>query len=224
MSGQTLPVQIAAQLRREILRGRLAPGASIKERDSAAILGVSRTPLREAIRMLATEGLVELRPARSPVVAEFSYKQIADNIAVLTALELLSGQLACEIATPAQIAEVAAAQDRLERLWDDLDPIDIFELDMDVHLAIARASNNPVLVETHKAILSRMWRARYLSARRKHSRARVLAEHKAIVEGLQTRDAAMVRSHLESHLEHLLINVQDYFAHGAEAPAPQPAD
>ncbi|MEQ9673915.1 MAG: winged helix-turn-helix domain-containing protein, partial [Roseovarius indicus] len=69
MAEGILAEQIANQLRRDILRGKLAPGASIKERDNAAEMGVSRTPMREAIRILAQDGLVILRPARSPIVA-----------------------------------------------------------------------------------------------------------------------------------------------------------
>ena len=67
MAEHSLPDQIADELRRDILRGRLVPGDAIKERDNATEMGVSRTPLREAVRILAKEGLVDLRPARSPI-------------------------------------------------------------------------------------------------------------------------------------------------------------
>ncbi|WP_121633682.1 GntR family transcriptional regulator [Tropicibacter alexandrii] len=223
MSDETLPEQIANHLRREILRGTLPPGAQVKERDNAAEMGVSRTPMREAIRILAKEGLVTLRPARSPIVAMPSYREVSDNIEVLTALELLSGKLAVERATDAQIAQIAEVQDRMARLYDDLDMIDVFELDMEFHRTIAQASNNPVLAEAHRAILARLWRARYLSATRKRSRDRVLRQHTEIVEGLQARDAARVANSLRAHLEHLLINVQEFFeTEGDELPPEQP--
>lgn len=212
-SDDTLPAQIAEQLRRDILRGKLAPGATIKERDNAAEMGVSRTPMREAIRILATEGLVILRPARSPIVAQPSFKQIADNIEVLLALELMSADLACQTASDAQIAAVVEAQNNLERNYDVLDAIDIFELDMAFHIAIAEASNNKVLIDTHKSILARMWRARYLSARRARSRARVIRQHNLIVDGLVRRDPEMVRHNLQDHLDNLLGNVREYFEH-----------
>ncbi|WP_425100164.1 GntR family transcriptional regulator [Tropicibacter sp. S64] len=213
MPEETLPEQIANQLRRDILRGKLAPGAQVKERDNAAEMGVSRTPMREAIRILAKEGLVILRPARSPVVAQLSLQEVADNIEVLTALEMMSGRLAVERASAAQIEEIVEIQSRMERLYDDIDMIDVFELDMEFHKAIVRGANNPVLAEVHGAILSRLWRARYLSASRKRSRDRVLAQHNGIVDGLKARDTEAVHRHLSSHLEHLLINVQDFFEH-----------
>lgn len=210
-SGDTLPEQIAAQLRRDILNGKFAPGTTIKERDNAQEMGVSRTPMREAIRILANEGLVVLRPARSPIVAQPSFKQIADNIEVLTALELLSADLACQNATDEQIAHIVELNDRFCRLNDTLERIDLFELDMAFHIAIAEASNNEVLAETHRAILARLWRARFLSARRKTSRGRVMNQHNLITEGLRRRDSDMVRINLQDHLEHLLVNVRDYF-------------
>ncbi|PWL34122.1 MAG: GntR family transcriptional regulator [Marivita sp. XM-24bin2] len=209
----SLPERIAAQLRRDILNGKYAPGATIKERDNAAELGVSRTPMREAIRILAKDGLLVLRPARSPIVAQPSFKQIADNIEVLTALELLSADLACRVASDAQINDIVAAQDRFERQYDVLEPVEVFELDMQVHLAIARASNNEVLIDTHRSILARMWRARFLSARRQDSRDRVLRQHSMIIDGLKRRDPDMVRNILSDHLEHILIKVRDYFEH-----------
>jgi DNA-binding GntR family transcriptional regulator len=208
----SLPEQIAAQLRRDILNGKFAPGSTIKERDNAADMGVSRTPMREAIRILAQEGLVLLRPARSPIVAQPTFKQISDNIQVLSALELLSADLACQTASDDQIAAIVAAQDVFASQYDLLDPVEVFELDMQVHLAIARASNNDVLIETHRSMLARLWRARFLSARRKDSRARVLCQHGQIIDGLKRRDADLVRKSLSDHLEHLLVNVSDYFA------------
>ena len=87
----------------------------------------------------------------------------------------------------------------------------MFELDMQFHLAITRASNNDVLIETHRSILARMWRARFLSARDRDSRARVLRQHSLILEGLTSRNPEKVRINLSDHLEHLLVNVRDYF-------------
>ncbi len=207
----TLPEQIAAQLRRDILNGKFAPGTTIKERDNAQEMGVSRTPMREAIRTLANEGLLILRPARSPIVAKLSFKQIADNIEVLTALELLSADLACMNASNDQLNQIVEMNERFGRMYDQLEPVELFELDMAFHVAIAEASNNAVLAETHRAILARMWRARFLSARRKGSRGRVTRQHNLITEGLKHRDPAQVRVNLQDHLEHLLVNVREYF-------------
>ncbi|MBK5933695.1 GntR family transcriptional regulator [Rhodovulum imhoffii] len=224
MAENTLAEQIATQLRRDILRGKLVPGTSVKERDNAAEMGVSRTPMREAIRILAKEGLVILRPARSPIVAELSLHEVENNIEVLTALEMLSGELAVKRASDTQLQEIADIQSRMERLYDDLNMVDVFELDMEFHKAIVRAAGNQVLADTHGAILARLWRARYLSASRKRSRDRVLAQHNAIVAGLRARDTEMIKQHLHSHLEHLVINVRDFFEQDREDLPPEPTN
>lgn len=213
MGDRTLPEQIAQQLRRDILRGTLAPGDSIKERDNAAEMGVSRTPMREAIRILSKEGLVILRPSRSPIVAKPTLKEVTDWIEVLCALEILSGELACQRASQAEIENIASLQVYMEENYDSMDSIDVFEIDMSFHIAIAEASHNPSLAETHAAYLSRLWRARYLSAIRRRSRDRVLRQHTGIVQGLMNRDADQAKGQIHAHLEHLLINIRHRFEH-----------
>ncbi|CUH59858.1 putative HTH-type transcriptional regulator YdfH [Thalassobacter stenotrophicus] len=207
----TLPEQIATELRRDILNGKFAPGATLKERDNALETGVSRTPMREAIRILANEGLVQLRPARSPIVAQPTFKQISDNIVVLTTLELLSADLACQTATDEQIQDIEDAQNKFAAEADLVERVEAFELDMQVHLAITRASNNDVLIDAHRSMLERMWRARFLSARRADSRANVMKQHGQIIDDLKRRDADAVRKSLSAHLELLAVNVRGYF-------------
>lgn len=214
MAGEILAEDIANKLRRDILRGILAPGASVKERDAAAKYGVSRTPMREAIRILAKDGLVILRTARSPIVADPSLKEVTDDIEVLSALELLSGRLACEHASDGEISHICAIQDRFIEVYEapDIDRLDLFEIDMSFHIAIAQASHNQSLADTHSAYLSRLWRARYLSAIQRRSRETVLRHHGSIIDGLRNRDADVTCQAMEAHLEHLTVNMRHYFA------------
>ncbi|GMG84171.1 GntR family transcriptional regulator [Paralimibaculum aggregatum] len=209
-------------MRREILRGSLAPGAPIKERVLAERMQVSRTPMREAIRILAKEGLVILRPARSPVVADPPMQEIADSIEVLSLLELRSGELACANATSAEIAGIRALNDRFAAAYDHTDMLDLFEIDMGFHRAIAHASHNPVLAEIYEALLARLWRARYLSARQRRNRDRVLRQHCAIVEGLERRDVDQVRREIAAHLQGLMDNIVAHIAGEVAAEDPPP--
>ncbi|GAD57246.1 GntR family transcriptional regulator [Limimaricola cinnabarinus] len=214
MTDATLPEQIALKLRRDILRGTLAPGDPIKERDNALDLGVSRTPLREAVRILAKEGLVLLRPSRSPVVADPSLKEVRDAVVVLQALETLSGELACREASDAEIAEIRALFERHHALSETAEGdalIELFEVDMAFHTAIARASHNPALAETHAAYLARMWRQRYLSAVQRRARERVRSQHENIVLGLEARDPARVGAEINAHLAALINNLTRLF-------------
>lgn len=218
MTEDTLAEAIAYELRREILRGNLPPGAPIKERDNAERQGVSRTPMREAIRILAKEGLVQLRPLRSPIVADPSLDEIIDQIRVLHALELLSGELACEKASEAEIAAIGALKDRIERIYGEADTLDVFELDMQFHSAIVAASHNAALAETHGAYMARLWRARYLSARRRLSRDRVLRQHKAIHGALLARDVGAIKAEIGAHLGAMVSNIRDHFHEESTRP------
>lgn len=222
MTERNLAAQIAQQLRRDILRGKLAPGASIKERDNAAELGVSRTPLREAIRILATEGLVELRPARSPIVSVPTIKQISDDVEVLLAVETLSAELACERATDNEITELEAIVADMSARFDSLDSLSMFEIDMSFHSAIARASHNAPLAEIHGTFLARLWRARYLAAIRRRNRERVIDHHQGIVRALRARDPDAIRAALDIHLGRLRKDIVEVIS--AEFEAAKAAD
>ena len=223
MADQTLPAQIANQLRRDILRGVLRPGMSIKERDNADKMGVSRTPLREAIRILATEGLVELRPARSPIVSMPSVKQISDEIEVLLAVEKLSGELACDRATEDEIDALAAIVQTMSDTFDTIDAVEMFELDMSFHAALAHAAHNEPLADIHGTFLARLWRSRFLAAIQRRNRERVIDHHSHIVEALRARDAARVRAAIGVHLDRLAEDILHVVAREI-AEASQDAD
>lgn len=209
MVDRTLPDQIAARLRRDILRGRLSPGSTIKERDNAAEMGVSRTPMREAIRRLADEGLVLLRPARSPIVANPTVKEIEDQVEVLLVLEKRSAEKACLNATDEDIAELEAITRTMARDFDIADPLDMFEIDMSFHSALARASHNDVLAQTHRTFLERLWRARYLAAIQRRNRDRVVTQHGEILAALKDRDLPAIRQAIDKHLGRLAEDIRE---------------
>lgn len=204
----TLAEQIAKQLQRRILRGDLLPGAPVKERDTASTMGVSRTPMREAIRILSKEGLIVLRPSRSPIVAELNYKSVSDQAEVLTALEKLSAELACKNATPTDLDELQCIVDYMAANFYDTDPLDMFEIDMSFHTAIAKASHNEALVETHRSYSQRLWHARYLAARQRRNRERVVTQHTAILAAMRARDVSAARAAIDTHLWQLAEDIR----------------
>ncbi|SEW32543.1 transcriptional regulator, GntR family [Cognatiyoonia koreensis] len=207
MQDQTLPENIANRLRRDILRGKLVPGDSLKERDSAAELGVSRTPMREAIRIVAREGLITLRPARSPIVAVPDVKAVTDDVEVLLAVEKLSAELACARATVAEVDEIAAILKRMDDNFDTMDPLDMFEIDMSFHSAIAKASHNEPLAEIHGRFLARLWRSRFLAAMKRRNRASVIKHHTGILAALRKRDTVAIRKAISIHLDQLTEDI-----------------
>ncbi len=208
MAEPILAEQIAKHLRRDILRGKLSPGTPIKERDNASELGVSRTPMREAIRILAKEGLVRLRPSRSPTVAQPDFKEVSDQADVLIALEKLSAELACKHATDEDLVRIAGIVDYMSEHFEDTDPLDMFEIDMSFHTAIADASHNLALAETHCTFLQRLWRARYLAASQRRNRERVVNEHTKILEAIKARDPEAARAAIGNHLWHLAEDIR----------------
>lgn len=219
MTDHNLAEDIANQLRRDILRGKLLPGAPIKERDNAADLGVSRTPMREAIRILAKERLVLLRPSRSPIVAQTSFKETADQVIVLLTLEKLSAELACQQASAEEIAEIRAVNDKMVAAYDTAEYLDLFEMDMQFHTLIAQASHNEPLAETHRTYLARLWRARYLAAQQRRNRERVMSHHTAILNAIATKDIEAVRVAIDAHLGHLAEDIRPVLeSEQAESP------
>ncbi len=197
---RTLPERVAEALRRRILLGEFAPGSNIPERETSAALGVSRTPLREALRILANEGLVEIRPARSPVVADPGPEQLSDMFSVLRVLEALAGELACLNGADPMLAGIGAAHDRLSGVDPGVDPVGFFNADMGFHVAIVRAAANPALSRTHAAYNARLWRARFLTSQVRTDRARILREHGEILSAIEARDTRWASVVMDAHL------------------------
>ncbi len=130
-------------LRDMIIEGQLEPGTRLHEGQLGEQLGVSRTPLREAIKYLASEGLVELVPSRGAVVKRFSPADVKDMLTVLRTLEELAGKLACELATGKEIAEIRALHDEMIKRYKHSDRLQYYKLNQQIHLAIVRLAKTP---------------------------------------------------------------------------------
>lgn len=209
---QSLGEQVADILREQILLGDLKPGDSIPERETSAALAVSRTPLREALLMLEVEGLIEMAPARTPVVAKPSLLEVTHLLLVQSALEALAGECSCEEATEEEIEEIEAMHQTMLETMDNPDPVEFFKVDMGFHEAIVASTKNLSLIKTHKQFHARLWRARFLSARRRSAREMAMIDHGRIVEGLQRRDKELVSSAMKEHLRLAVDNVRVAFA------------
>jgi len=198
----------ADALRELILLEKLAPGTPVPERDLAEGLGISRTPLKDALRILETEGLIEYGPTRRPKVADPSLEEIAQNIDVLGALEALAGDLACQVATDADIAAIRRLQRDMQDASVDLPALEFFHLDMAFHSRIVEAAQNAPLKQTHARYNARLWRARFISSRQVDRRDNTLAEHTAIIEALQARDGRRTAREMRKHLQSTIRNLK----------------
>ncbi|MBW4709752.1 GntR family transcriptional regulator [Roseobacter sp. YSTF-M11] len=204
---QSLAMEAADNLREFILLGRLAPGMPVRERDLAEAFGISRTPLKEALRILEAEGLIVYGPTRRPRVADPSLDEINDWLRVQGALEALAGELTCAQATDAQLAKIEDINTSIKEARDTNGQLEAFRMDMRFHEAIVAASGNEALAETHATYNARLWRVRFLSSQRVASREATRNEHLVIVEALKARDATAARKALKNHLRTAEINI-----------------
>ncbi|MEM6942594.1 MAG: GntR family transcriptional regulator [Pseudomonadota bacterium] len=204
---RSLAAEAADSLRELIILGKLAPGLPVRERDLAEAFGISRTPLKEALRILEGEGLVVYSPTRRPFVANPSLGEINDWLRVQGALEALAGELACEKASDAELVEIERLNAAIREARDANGQLEAFRADMRFHVAIVAASGNAALAETHATYNARLWRLRFLSSQRVAGRDTTRQEHLDIVDALKTRDAAAARRALEQHLRTAETNI-----------------
>jgi DNA-binding GntR family transcriptional regulator len=207
LSRQRLADQIADILREQMLTGTLQPGSAIHERETSKALGVSRTPLREALLILEAEGLVDTAPARSPVVADPSVEELTNLLLIQAALEALAGEQACAYATDKEIRAIRRLHEDMLDSDDSPDTVGHFKTDMAFHEAIVQSTKNQPLIKTHKQYNSRLWRARYLSSSRRLGRAFSMKGHQLMVEALERRDAEETAKVMRHHLRNAIENI-----------------
>ena len=198
---RSLHDEVVTRVRDMIIEGTLAPGTRVNETHLGQTLGVSRTPLREALKFLASEGLIELVAARGAVVKKFSAKDVRDMLDVLAVLESFAARLACREASDAAIADVRRIHDRMAELYAVRDRLEYFKLNQRIHSAFLRLSGNAALESAHASIQSRLKRIRYIGNQEPEKWADAMAEHETMIRCLEARDgdglAAVVTQHME---------------------------
>jgi DNA-binding GntR family transcriptional regulator len=199
---QVLHQEVATRLRQRIVEGLIAPGAKLNERELSELLQVSRTPLREAIKMLAAEGLVELLPNRGAVAASLSEQDVADTFEVIAGLEGQSGELAAQRITEAELSEIRALHYEMLAAFTRRDLSTYYRLNAQIHTLINAAARNPVLTQTWRNVNARLQALRFRSNFDEAKWQRAVKEHERMVELLAARDADGLRHLLVTHLEH----------------------
>ena len=208
------------RLRDLIVQGRLIQGSRLNERLLTTLLGVSRTPLREAFKVLATEGLVELLPNRGAIVSQIDPVRLAEALAVMGALEALAGEFACRNATDGQIAEIRSLHQEMLANNARGDLAGYFKFNQAIHLKIVKYSGNTVLHNIYRQLNANVRRARYMANLSQERWDAAVREHGEILDALTTRDVARIKALLADHLAHKLASVLSEFR---AAPARQAA-
>ncbi len=199
-------------LRQEIIHGELKPGERLLEIPLAEKLGVSRTPIREAIRKLELEGLVVMLPRRGATVAGITSKNLRDVLEIRRALEELAIGLACERMTDEQLSQLDELGEKIKANIEVLDASDIADMDEAFHTLIYESTNNPRLVSILANLREQMYRYRLVYIQDRQKREKVCREHDSIMKALHARamDAckAAVREHIDNQERAILASIQ----------------
>ena len=196
-------------LRQAILRGELKPGERLMEIQLANKLGVSRTPIREAIRKLELEGLVLMIPRRGAEVAEITEKSLRDVLEVRGALEELAVKLACQKITDEQIQELCMAEKEFEMALSSGDVTVYAEADVKFHDVIYRATDNQRLIQLLFNLREHMYRYRVEYLKREESHGNLLIEHRRIIETIANRDMDAAVDAVCQHIDNQVSAVID---------------
>ena len=198
---KSLHHELVDRLQTLIINSELKPGAKVPEKELCDQFGVSRTPLREALKVLASDGLVRLEPNRGAWVTQVTEEEVAEVFPVLGALEALSGELACKHISDAEIEDVRALHAEMIESYGRRDLDAYFSINQKIHRAILMAARNGTLATSCQALSLRMQRARYLANMTDGRWFDAVQEHEKILEYLVARDGQNLAITLLNHLE-----------------------
>ncbi len=201
--------ELAERLRHLIIEGDLAPGEKLSERDLCSRFAVSRTPLREALKVLSAEGLVRLVPHRGAAVAKLTLADLEEAFPIMGALEAVAGELACRHITDTEIAEIGALHAEMVRAYEARDLSGYFALNQDIHEKIFAAARNPTLTQMQRGLAGRVRRARYMANMSAARWAQAVREHEEILAALSARDGGRLGMLLKGHLANKLVTVRE---------------
>jgi len=205
--------QIANRLRDMIVQNQLSPGDRIRERDVCKELQVSRTPLREALHKLASEGLIDLVPNRGAVITSPSGAEIADMLQVLGVLEAFAGERACEMISDEELGEIKALQYEMLAAFSRGDRLTYFKLNQRIHLSVVKAARSDTLLSMHTRLNARLYRIRYQSNLKNERWGSALEEHDNIMAALEQRDSEKLSTLLRQHLRSTWEKVSEIMHH-----------
>lgn len=193
---------LLAALRDFIVEGNLADGARVPERALCERFNISRTPLREALKVLAAEGLIELLPNRGARVRELSPEDVRELFDVMGGLEALAGRLACERISEAEFSEIERMHHDMYRFYLRRDMHGYFHCNQAIHQLIVAAAGNATLAATYASLAGRIRRVRYSAnlAKDRDRWGEAMREHEAILDALRRRAGSELSDILFLHL------------------------
>ena len=202
----SLHAEVTARLRSLIVESQIKPGERVPELEISKDLGVSRTPIREALKVLASEGLVDLLPLRGAVVKTFSDKDASDMLEVMGLLENFAAQKACQ-ADQKKIDRVLAMHEKMKLLFAKGKRPGYFELNQKIHDALVEMSGNESLMMIHSMLSKRMRSLRYSGNSTPDNWRGALEDHEEIATALGKRDMKAIKKAVNDHFTNTIQRV-----------------
>jgi DNA-binding GntR family transcriptional regulator len=206
---RTLHGEVVPRLRDMIIEGVLEAGTRINETEIGARLGVSRTPLREAIKTLAGEGLIELVTSKGAVVRRFTRTDVANMLETIKLFEMSAAKAACTNATDAEIKALVKLHKTMVQEYKKRDRLSYYKLNQEIHSELVRLGGNPVIADLHGLIQARLKRIRYLGNQEPTKWAGAVAEHEEMIKALTERDGNALAEVMGRHMDQTLLRVKD---------------
>lgn len=197
---ELLSQQIAQRLRTLIATDELKPGERLRERTLAERLEVSRTPLREALKELAGDGLVVVLAKRGAVVADLGEQQISEKLDVLGVIEAFGGEQACSLATEKELAEIRALHFEMHAAYERRDRLTYFNLNQAIHKSIIAAAKNETLHQMHERLNRQLYRYRFQGSVTSETWHTAIHEHEVIIKLLSERRGKELGEFLQRHV------------------------
>ena len=201
LASEPLHMQAARHLRAMIIEGRLPPKSPIDERSLCEQFGTSRTPLREALKVLATEGLIDLLPRRGAVVADVSEEDMREKFAVVRVIEAYAARMVCETGTKGQIDALLATHAELLTAYKKRNNARYFELNEKFHRAIVAATGNKTLIDIHSSMVDHLRRARIAVLNAEERIPQFVKDHQRIAKAIKQRDGDLAAREFTRHQE-----------------------
>jgi DNA-binding GntR family transcriptional regulator len=214
---RSLHDEILERLRDLIVEGELKPGAKIPETELCVRFGVSRTPLREALKALAVEGLVTLLPNRGAIVTKTTLDEVDELFPIMGALEALAGELACMKITDAEVAEMRRAHLKMVRHFERGDWVAYTKLNRTIHETIFAAAGNGALAALYQQLLVRTHAVRFVAKKSAARWREAVDDHEKMMLAIDKRDGKALARLLTQHLKHKAESVREAMQSTADA-------
>lgn len=199
---RSLSTELVGRLRDMIVEGTLKPGDKISEPELCDLFGVSRTPLREALKVLAAEGLVQLNPNRGSTVARIEPGEIEELFPIMGMLEALAGELACERLTSAALKRLETMHATMVRHWKAGEWLPYSRLNREIHEAIFEVAGNATLSTLYQNLVVRIHAVRFVARKSAERWAEAVDDHERMMSALRARDGAALSAVMREHLRH----------------------